>query len=193
MAQASVDNTSTPTKHLTPSEPTATPTILVTVPPSSTPFKVLTLDAPTTIPTETVTPLPTPTLNAEELRQRWQMIDARIAAVMASNNGCQLPCWWGIEPGDLVADAWQIFNTINENGWVGGLPVQWGELQQVGFFDHFYRDEMGEMIYAGFMVDLIVQDDNIKVFDIYDSVGEPQVAGASAINRDWRVLPFGIS
>ncbi len=27
---------------------------------------------------------------------------------------------------------------------------------------------------------------------IYDSVGEPQVAATSAMNRDWRVLPFGI-
>ena len=85
---------------------------------------------------------------------------------MASNNGCQLPCWWGIGPGDLVADARQIFNNINENGWIDS-PSQRGELQKIGFFDHFYRDAMGKDMYVSFVINLLVQEDLIQVFDIF--------------------------
>ncbi len=145
-------------------KPAATPTASLT--PSLMVTTTSTAAEPTATPTVTATPLPTSTLTPEEMRQQWQAIDARVEAIMAPNNDCQLPCWWGIESGESVADAWQVFDTINENAWVDS-PSQRGELQQIGFFDHFYRDEIGEPIYASFLVNLLVQADAIKVIDIY--------------------------
>ena len=188
--QAVIDSAPTATRRLVTSEPTATATALATLTSSPTPTEAVTLDTPTT-PTATVTPSPTATLSAEEMRQRWQMIDAQVEAIMASNNGCQLPCWWGIEPGDSVADPRRIFNIVNENGWVDSAD-QWGELQQVGFFNHFYRNDMGEDIYAGFSIDLLVQGDVIKVLDIYversisSPPGTPEYIQISErLIRDW--------
>jgi hypothetical protein len=182
--QSTVD--ATPTTPAT-SEPTATPTASRTPTATETP----TAAELSATPTATNTPLPTATLTAEEWQQRWQIVDARVAAMMATNNGCQLPCWWGITSGDTVSDAWEIFETIDENGWVDS-PFQWGELEGIGYFGHRYRDERGEDIYAGFLVNLRVQDKQVAVFDIYAGRSVDFAAGTAEYNqvgerlvRDW--------
>jgi hypothetical protein len=145
---------------------TTTPTSLSTIPLSPTPTMTPVFDMLTITPTETaVPPLPTRTLNAEELRQKWLMIDDQIAAIMASNDDCGLPCWWGIEPGNLLTDALQIFNMVNENGWFDS-PDQWGELQQIGFFKHNYRNEAGEDLSSTFSVGLIAKADQVEVIRV---------------------------
>ncbi len=190
IAVVTIDVTRIITKVAT-SEPTTTLTASPTA--SLTPTTITTPTAiePTATPTVTKTPLPTATLTAEEMQQRWQMIDAQVEAIMDSNNGCQLPCWWGIEPGDSVVDARQIFNTINENGWIDSAD-QWGELQKVGFFNHFYRNNMGEYIYAGFTIDLLTQEEFIKVANIHversisSPPGTPEYTQISErLVRDW--------
>jgi hypothetical protein len=123
-------------------------------------------DMVTITSTETVVPpLPTPTLNAEELRQRWLMIDDQIAAAMASIYDCGLPCWWGIEPGNSITDSLQIFNMVNESGWFDS-PDQWGDLQQIGFFNHNYRNEAGEDLSSNFAVRLITKADQVEVIRV---------------------------
>lgn len=112
---------------------------------------------------------------------------------MASNNGCQLPCWWGIKPGDSVSDAQQVFDTIEETGWFAAHPpVEWGELQQVGYFHHFYVDEMGNDIYSGFLIKLLVQKGLIRVLEIFVNRGLSAPPGDSdyiqiseRLIRDW--------
>lgn len=170
-------------------EPTATATATASLTPTAT--ATPTAARPTATPTETVTPLPTATLTVEELRQRAQIIDAQVEAIMASNNGCQLPCWWGIEPGDTVADAWQIFDMVDENGWVDS-PAQRGELEEIGYFRHRYRDEMGEMIHAGISTFLIAQDNRVAVINTYAGRSVDFAAGTAEYNqigerlvRDW--------
>lgn len=184
VTQSTVD--ATPTTPAT-SEPTATPTASRTPTATATP----TAAEPSATSTATNTALPTATLTAEEWQQRWQMVDARAAAMMATNNSCQLPCWWGITSGDTVSDAWEIFETIDENGWVDS-PFQWGELEGIGYFRHRYRDETGEDIYAGFLVNLRVQDEQVAVFDIYAGRSVDFAAGTAEYNqvgerlvRDW--------
>lgn len=191
MVQSGVDSASVPTTYQATMGPTATPTDLEALTPSPTPTKAVTYDMPTPVPTETIPPSPTPTLTAEEIRQRWQIIDDRVAATMASNNGCQLPCWWGIKPGDSVTEGRQIFNAINEDGWVDSSD-QRGELQWIGFFDHFYRNEMGEYIYAGFTIDLLTQGESIKVINIHVERSSSFSPGTSEYDqiserliRDW--------
>lgn len=76
---------------------TQTPALI----PSNTPT-ISTTPIPTTTPTiqSTVleTPTPTPTLTDTELRQL--ALD-----LLENNNGCQLPCWWGITPGQTTWDT----------------------------------------------------------------------------------------
>ncbi|MEJ5308298.1 MAG: hypothetical protein WHX52_00880 [Anaerolineae bacterium] len=75
-----------PTK--TPS-PTATPTLPL---PTRTPKPTRT-PRPTTQPTATLTPVLFPTLDVEQM-------ETFIADRLADNGGCELPCWWGITPGE---------------------------------------------------------------------------------------------
>lgn len=90
-----------------------------------------------------------------------------------------------------MADARQIFDTIDENGWIDS-PAQRGELQEIGYFDHFYQDEMGEWIDASFLVHLTVQDDQIAVINTYVGRSVDFAAGTAEYNqigerlvRDW--------
>jgi hypothetical protein len=85
--------------------PTATPR--PTLPPSPT---------PTPTQTPTATPLPFPTLEPEEMQ-------AFIAEMLATNGGCELPCWWGITPGetrwdDMVRSFNERSVRVEENGWL---------------------------------------------------------------------------
>lgn len=182
-----------PTVFLTVTRPSATnePTVTASLPSSSTPTVTETPTVVQPTATKTILPTPTATLTMEKWRETWLLAEHRIEAVMASNNGCQLPCWWGIKPGDSVSDARQVFDTINETGWIDS-PTQWGELQQVGFFHHFYVDQMGNDIGAGLSIKCLVQEDLIKVFEIYVNRSLSSPPGTPGYNqiserliRDW--------
>jgi hypothetical protein len=82
----------TKTPHISP--PTRTP-----VPDTATPTAVPNTATPTAIPlTATPKPLPTVTLTNEQ-------IDANLTELMLTNGGCELPCWWGILPGETSIDS----------------------------------------------------------------------------------------
>lgn len=49
--------------------------------------------SPTPAPTATRTPVLHPTLEAEQM-------EAFITEMLADNGGCELPCWWGVTPGE---------------------------------------------------------------------------------------------
>jgi len=85
------------TPHSDPQTPSATPTS--TVLPSPTPTIQPTTPVPTfTVqPTPTETPVPIPTVEDMEVTQQ-------VLWLFETNNGCQLPCWWGITPGQTT---WQ--------------------------------------------------------------------------------------
>ncbi len=175
-----------PTQQTT-REPTATHPALATKPAMVTVTKSLA----SSTPTATITPLPTPTFNAEELRQKWHEIDAQIATAMASNNECLLPCWWGIEPGDSVTDTRQIFNSINESGWVNS-PSQRGKLQRVGFFEHDYRNKEGDYLSSYFVINLVTETDQVVVTHIIlypHTNSQPSLSQNEQVNerllRDW--------
>lgn len=80
----------------TPSLPSPTHT---PIPATLTPTAVLDIPTPTAIPpTVTPKPLPTATLTNEQ-------IDANLTELMLTNGGCELPCWWGIMPGETSTDS----------------------------------------------------------------------------------------
>lgn len=60
----------------------------------STPTLVLS----TPIPTETTLPIFTPTILPSPTLTHQQEVEI-MANLMQTNEGCKLPCWWGIEPG----------------------------------------------------------------------------------------------
>jgi hypothetical protein len=99
--------------------PVPDPTVLTSptwtgIPPSS-PAR----DKPITPTTMTATIYPTPSLPA--LTPTWtplptlppEKAQELISELMETNNGCRLPCWWGITPGETSwAEARQFFNTF---------------------------------------------------------------------------------
>lgn len=81
------------TQVFTPS-PTYQPTGTTFVTPTSTITPTPTPPPPTAIPT--VQPVPTLSVLEE---------GALLSELMADNGGCELPCWWGISPGQTAAQA----------------------------------------------------------------------------------------
>ncbi len=80
---------------ITPSQATAAPTLMLETPTPS-PMPATTTPSPTYTPAPP-TLTPAPTLTAEEER-------AFVRKMLATNGGCELPCWWGITPGETT---WQ--------------------------------------------------------------------------------------
>lgn len=100
---------------------TPTPTSLPATPtPSATPSLVPTLNS---TPTPTPTPTHTPTVQPTATR-RYPAIPTppgtdpieQVLWLYETNNGCQLPCWWGIVPGQTPWEvAERFFNSFVPN------------------------------------------------------------------------------
>ncbi len=108
---ATVPRSPTPVSVLT-----GTPVLTVTPPRSSTP--------PTTrtpYPTRTPTSTPLPTLEPGELA-------AFVLQMLETNGGCELPCWWGITPGETRWEDMLAYFRQREVNVVGGhLDVSYPE------------------------------------------------------------------
>lgn len=87
------------TRTLPPATQTLSPMPTLTSTPNPTP-------TPTAQPTATETPVAIPTPSG-------QNDNAKVLWLLETNNGCQLPCWWGITPGQTTWDAAErFFNTF---------------------------------------------------------------------------------
>lgn len=107
--------TSTPVHTLLPSTepseasaptfiPQPTRTVRPTVPPP-----------PTLAPLPSLAPLPISTLEPDAMH-------AFVAEMLETNGGCDLPCWWGITPGETRWDDMvQFFGEYNIHVWENGL------------------------------------------------------------------------
>ena len=115
---ATVEVTETNTKTASPADiETSTNTIPVlptatgTTTPSNTPTKRPTRTiTPTLSPTLTETPTltPLPTIAQSEVHDY-------VIGMIETNGGCELPCWWGITPGETTwGEAKQIIETFTE-------------------------------------------------------------------------------
>jgi hypothetical protein len=117
----------TPTTSHTPFpsiKPTETFEPTVTSSPTATPRPTIT-SRPTRTPT--ATPLPFPTLEPDKMQ-------AFIAEMLATNGGCELPCWWGITPGETRWDEMvQFFSERN-------IPVGENGQLDLKYQTDWYRD-----------------------------------------------------
>lgn len=117
-----------PNPTLTVSE-TVTPLQLLTKTPAST---ITPTDTP--VPTASWTPLPT--IPPSEFPDR--LLD-----LMDSNAGCELPCWWGIVPGETTTAEALYFLTQ--------FPMAIGELRTQ---EVFYKGESHNTSAFGFSIDI---------------------------------------
>ncbi len=70
------------------------------IPNTPTPTSTFVPDTPMPTPIPfTATPRPTPTATLTH-----EQIDANLSELMLTNGGCELPCWWGIVPGETPLD-----------------------------------------------------------------------------------------
>ena len=97
---------------LTPASVTTLPTIVTLMPTmTATPTRAVTptttaIPSPTPPPrTPTITPTPVPTLTAKQEAEF-------VAAMLKTNGGCELPCWWGITPGETSHQAVRDFFSL---------------------------------------------------------------------------------
>lgn len=114
-AQGQPMETMTPTVAATPTATPIAPSPTATTTPQPTPTSTLT---PTATPT--ITPAPTLTIDEE---------GAFLSELMATNGGCELPCWWGVVPG-VIEDqtARDMFVSRGINHWNNALDESYREL-----------------------------------------------------------------
>lgn len=97
------------------------PTVLETASTSPATATLLPALTPTSLQSQTVLPSPTmllsstpvPTLSATEK-------EAYLIDFVATNRGCELPCWWGIQPG--ITDWQKVLDLLAQLGWQGIYP-----------------------------------------------------------------------
>lgn len=87
-------STALPTTSATPLRTASAP-----VEPTYTPSPTLSL------PTATATPVALPTFDVAESMLSEEEATANLIELLATNKGCELPCWWGIVPGETRVDT----------------------------------------------------------------------------------------
>lgn len=84
----------------------------VTVSPSPT----MVLPTSTATPSAPSKPTQTPTLTSEEVHEA-------VVELMANNGGCQLPCWWGLQPGKTSwQSAHRFLSALDNDIYIAGDP-----------------------------------------------------------------------
>lgn len=154
------------TPSLTPSLPSTTPTPLPSpVPASATPFPTHTPVSPT--------PTPRPTLTAGEEQ-------AFVREMLATNGGCELPCWWGITPGE---DRWSdVRDRLGLYPGQGILQPDGTRLYEIGYGDLIYPPPppYGYYIHIG----LIERDGVVRSITVMGEVIQRTTPERFA--QDWR-------
>ncbi len=62
---------------------------------------------------------PVPTLALETKR-------TNLKELLATNRGCEFPCWWGVRPGDDIQKALLLATTLGRNPYVYGTQYSYG-------------------------------------------------------------------
>lgn len=158
----------------------ATPTsAFLTVTPSPTP--TITVATNTPIPPAAASPVttmvPVPTLTIVEEKEIVQ-------ALMATNGGCQLPCWWGIEFGESLDSVGQKFIDIGLPGW-NVRSSDFGDDRLMGTLVTGYYDLSSSILYVDISQKFYTVDDAVQLIIVSVSrpsyqIGEPEFV------RDWQ-------
>jgi hypothetical protein len=147
--------------QVTEDTPTVKYTLFPTIKPAATSESTATPRL-TRTPTPSLTPLPFPTLEPDAMH-------AFIVEMLATNGGCELPCWWSITPGETRWDDMiRFFNDrsiwVGESGW---LDLKY----QTGWYgDRLVYDSMMEVTFRreGDVVQGVVVRDNPQYAPLQD-------------------------
>lgn len=151
------------------------------------------ISTPTTtsthIPTTTSTPLrstatvtsspvlpPIPTLNRVEEA-------ALVQELMATNGGCQLPCWWGIQLGESLKSIGEVFNNVGIGSWHESVSDFGGGGERGYVRSGYYNpDTFGYDVSV--TVDFHTVDGVVQFIDVYTERPLRQY-GEKVFVRDW--------
>jgi hypothetical protein len=152
-------------------------TKLVTVTPQV-PTEITLMIAPTVSTSVSIT-APIPTLTAIEREAIYQNF-------MATNGGCELPCWWGVRLGDSLEDVDQTFIGLGMP-WLGVGHSRKVDSDQMGTFSAGYYDRHEDVIVARLDTNMEFHELDNSIEYIYvdvDRVGGLERSQQEFI-RDW--------
>lgn len=111
-----------------------------------------------TTPTSVVaTVLPTPTLTKQQKAENLTML-------LESNGGCELPCWWGITPGESTFEAVK------------------SSFEPLGF--RIEDNWLGSQTFYGFDIDFEEESEVIQSMQVSGSYAK-EIQDANAFIKDW--------
>ncbi len=139
--------------------PTASPTVAATATSTA-------AAAPTATPTAT----PAPTLTADQ-----EM--AFVREMLATNGGCELPCWWGITPGETgYQEMWDHFSSQ-------GILVHYSPRHKQGYLAFSIPDEHPDYgLDAGFDI----SEGMVNSITVSAQLISPSSEAADRFTQHWR-------
>lgn len=90
--------------------------------------------------------------------------------LMTTNEGCQLPCWWGVNIGDTLESIGQTFNGFGMRGW-NTRASNLGDEGLMGSLTTGYYDETEHLLYLGVSLNFHTSTDSLEYVRI--SVSRP--------------------
>jgi hypothetical protein len=180
--------------------PSTATTAINSVPPPTATFTAYDTSTPTTTATPTPLPptwTPLPTLSSEDAQ-------ARVIELLKDNAGCELPCWWGIVPGETSWQSAQQFLTSlagRVGQGVSSISIKNGiEYSYLNYAVRYKVTGYPEDIASGYrvsngIIDMIVVSEtgtelSYQIFQMFDLYGPPQevlinVMPDSNIGKPW--------
>lgn len=146
---------------------------------NATPLNPITV--PTSSVTPSLTPLPTLISSPTAIQYSQQEVMNWLKEIMRDNGGCQLPCWWGIEPGQttwseaqalLFPYASLIDEIEGENKLFTGVFF-FAPPPDISLSMIYLGFEVDEEIVQGILVDGIDEAQSFDLPTLMDRLGQP--------------------
>ena len=180
-----LEATPSPTLEITPSA-TTIPATSTALPPSATATSL----PPSTMPTVVdVTLTPLPTLEGEEL-------ELAVAELLANPMNCDVPCWWGIIPGNAslneIKHSFSPYsfdtNEFEEDGEVVHLLFRIGYIKERGDFEERIVFNFSHSILTG------ITAFSPTISEVLAKYGQPDEVWLETIPREYQnSLPFQLN
>lgn len=125
--------------------------------------------SPTREPKATAIPVPTLTDSEES---------ELLSSLMLSNGDCELPCWWGIEPGITTEqDAWDLIESYG---------LQWVNSEDFRIIHLGYPRDRGNLVSTAITTHLWIDDGTVKLIEVEG--GYRQKGLSEAFEREWQAF-----
>ena len=165
-------------------QPTATRTAIPATATPTMPKKIVTVTLRTTF---TPSKTPAPTLSSEQ-------ISTQISDYLQNNGGCDLPCWWGIVPGET---SWETAESIlapiasNRFGWKTGKDFEAAfyfqyipNADQPGLYDLWVNLQIKENVIALISIGNIENLSMYYISELLKTYGKPDEVWMFTSNGD---------